>query len=203
MAYVPLAALAAILLMIAWGMSEVERFVALLRMPVGERGVLILTFLLTVLVDLTVAIGVGVTIASLLFMARMSETVTVATIRADESEDAAQRDRLPDDVEVFRIAGPFFFGVAGELLDALKRIGRLPRALILRMELVPYLDASGVAALQEFVAQARAAHTMVIVSGVQSQPFRLLKRSGLGRSSGAVRYARDYDAALVLAGERG
>ena len=199
MAYVPLAALAAILLMIAWGMSEAERFIALLRMPIGERGVLILTFLLTVLVDLTVAIGVGITIASLLFMARMSETVTVTATRIDE--DAAQRDGLPEDVEVFRIAGPFFFGVAGELLDALKRIGRLPRAIILRMELVPYLDASGVAALQEFVRQARADGTMVILSGAQSQPFRLLKRSGLGRSSGLVRHARRYDAALVLAGK--
>lgn len=201
MAYVPLAALAAILLMIAWGMSEAERFIALLRMPIGERGVLILTFLLTVLVDLTVAIGVGITIASLLFMARMSETVTVTATRIDESEDAAQRDGLPEDVEVFRIAGPFFFGVAGDLLDALKRIGRLPRAIILRMELVPYLDASGVAALQEFVRQARADGTMVILSGAQSQPFRLLKRSGLGRSSGLVRHARRYDAALVLAGK--
>lgn len=199
MAYVPLAALAAVLLMIAWGMSEAERFVALLRMPIGERGVLILTFLLTVLVDLTVAIGVGVTIASLLFMARMSETVTVTATRIDESEDAAQRDRLPEDVEVFRIAGPFFFGVAGELLDALKRIGRLPRVIILRLELVPYLDASGVAALREFIAQARADGTVVILSEARSQPFRLLKRSGLGRSTGVVRHARNYDAALVLA----
>jgi SulP family sulfate permease len=201
MAYVPLAALAAILLMIAWGMSEAERLVALLRMPIGERGVLILTFLLTVLVDLTVAIGVGVTLASLLFMARMTEMVTVTATRIDESEDPAQREGLPEDVEVFRITGPFFFGVAGELLDALKRIGRLPRAIILRLELVPYLDASGVAALEEFVAQARADGTEVILSGVQSQPFRLLKRSGLGRSSAVVRHARSYEAALALAVE--
>lgn len=203
MAFVPMAALAAILLMIAWGMSEVERFIALLRMPIGERGVLILTFLLTVLVDLTVAIGVGVTIASLLFMARMSETVTVTATRADESEDAAQRDDLPEDVEVFRIAGPFFFGVAGELLDALKRMGRMPRTIILRMELVPYLDASGAAALQEFVAQAHSDGTQVILSGAQSQPFRLLKRSGLGRSSGAVRHAKDYATALGVAAKKG
>ena len=197
--YVPMAALAAILLMVAWGMSEAERFVALLRMPIGERGVLVLTFLLTVLVDLTVAIGVGVTIASLLFMARMSERVSVETDLPDESEDARQRERLPDGVEVFRINGPFFFGVAGQLLDAFKRIGRMPKAVILRMELVPYLDSSGAIALREFVIQARARRTQVILCGVQSQPFRLLKRSGLGRSSGDVRHARDYDAALELA----
>lgn len=199
MAYVPMAALAAILLMIAWGMSERERFIALLRMPIGERGVLLLTFVLTVMVDLTVAIGVGITLASLLFMARMSETVTVTATRMDESEDAMQRDALPDDVEVFRISGPFFFGVAGELLDALKRIGQMPRAIILRMELVPYLDASGVAALREFVTQARIDDTRVILAGAQGQPFRLLKRSGLGRSGKAVLHARDFGAAVALA----
>lgn len=198
MAFVPMAVLAAILLMIAWGMSEAERFVALLRMPIGERAVLALTFALTVLVDLTVAIGVGVTAASLLFMARMSEAVGVTTDRED-SEDAAQRERLPADVEVFRITGPFFFGVAGELLDALKRVGRRPRTIILRMELVPYLDASGVAAVREFVAQARGNGTWVILSGVRGQPFRLLKRAGLGRSTGTVSHASDYAGALDLA----
>jgi SulP family sulfate permease len=200
MAFVPMAVLAAILLMIAWGMSEAERFIALLRMPIGERAILVLTFALTVLVDLTVAIGVGVTLASLLFMARMSEAVSVTTDR-EESEDGTQRERLPADVEVFRITGPFFFGVAGELLDALKRIGRMPRAIILRMELVPYLDASGVAAVREFVAQARVSGTQVILSGVHGQPFRLLKRGGLGRSNSAVLHARDYQGALDLVSE--
>jgi SulP family sulfate permease len=183
--------------MIAWGMSEAERFIALLRMPIGERAILVLTFALTILVDLTVAIGVGVTLASLLFMARMSEAVSVTTDR-DESEDAAQREHLPAEVEVFRITGPFFFGVAGELLDALKRIGRVPRAIILRLELVPYLDASGVAALREFVHQAHGNGTQVILSGVQGQPFRLLKRGGLGRSAGKVTHVRDYQGALGL-----
>jgi SulP family sulfate permease len=197
MAYVPLAALAAILLMIAWGMSEAERFVALLRMPIGERAVLVLTFALTVLVDLSVAIGAGVTLASLLFMARMSEAAGV-TAESGESEDAAQRARLPADVEVFRFSGPFFFGVAGELLDGLKRIGRMPRAIILRMELVPYLDASGLAALRELVAQARSNGTRLILAGVQGQPFRLLKRGGLGRSTRKVTYTRTYEDALEL-----
>jgi SulP family sulfate permease len=192
-----MAVLAAILLMVAWGMSEVGRFMTLLRMPMGERGVLILTFLLTVFVDLTVAIAVGVTLASLLFVARMSEMVTLTSGHVDETEDAGQRDRLPADVEVFRITGPFFFGVAGELLDALKRIGRTPRSIILRLELVPYLDASGAAAIAEFVAQAKGGETDVVFAGVRSQPFRILKRHGLGRSGRAVRYARDFDAALA------
>src|SRR3546814_10246699 len=116
-------------------------------MPNSDRAVVLLTFGLTVLVDLTVAIGVGVTVASLLFMARMAESVDIdASRRQDidrDSEDLDQRDALPDGVEVFRITGPFFFGVAGELLNPLRRVGQSPTVIILRMRLVPLLDASG------------------------------------------------------------
>ncbi|MCX8476297.1 MAG: SulP family inorganic anion transporter [Sphingomonas sp.] len=206
MAYVPMAALAAILFMVAWGMSEHRRFFALLRMPNGDRSVLLLTFGLTVLVDLTVAIGVGVTVASLLFMARMSETVRVdaqgrlLTDGDEEAEEIGQRDALPPGVEVFRIDGPFFFGVAGELLDALRRIGQSPRVIILRMRRVPFLDASGVTAVVEFVHQASAAGAQVIVSGAASQPRTMLARTGLGSAdSHLVHYAVDYAEALGIA----
>ena len=205
MAYVPMAALAAILFMVASGMSEYERFVSLLRMPNGDRAVLLLTFGLTVLVDLTVAIGVGVTIASLLFMMRMSESVAVeqgAAIQLDpelDDEDRDQRDALPEGVEVFRINGPFFFGVAGELLDTLRRVGRRPRAVILRMRLVPFLDASGLAAVAEFVKQAEISGARVILSGVQPQPLDMLERADLGPRSAKIEYAADYPAAIRLA----
>nr|WP_243855630.1 SulP family inorganic anion transporter [Sphingobium vermicomposti] len=203
MAYVPMAALAAILFMVAWGMSEYKRFLALLRMPNGDRAVLLLTFGLTVLVDLTVAIGVGVTVASLLFMARMAEAVEVDTsgkIDPDlDSEDMHQRDTLPAGVEVFRINGPFFFGVAGELLDTLRRVGASPKSIILRMRLVPLLDASGVQALEEFVGQARVSGSKVILSGVQPQPRSMLERVHLGSASGKVFYAADYASAQAMA----
>ena len=205
MAYVPMAALAAILFMVASGMSEYERFLSLLKMPNGDRVVLLLTFGLTVLVDLTVAIGVGVTIASLLFMMRMSESVAVEQgtgIEVDpelDDEDRGQRDVLPEGVEVFRINGPFFFGVAGELLDTLRRVGRRPRAVILRMRLVPFLDASGLAAVAEFVKQAEISGARVILSGVQRQPLDMLERADLGPQSGKIEYAADYPAAIRLA----
>ncbi|MGV7123061.1 MULTISPECIES: SulP family inorganic anion transporter [unclassified Sphingopyxis] len=203
MAYVPMAALAAILFMVAWGMSEYQRFLALLRMPNSDRAVLLITFGLTVLVDLTVAIAVGVTLASLLFMARMAEAVEVdRSGRRDaelDAEDLDQRDDLPPGVEVFRIAGPFFFGVAGELLDTLRRVGQSPRVIILRMRLVPLLDASGAQALQEFVEQARLAGARVIVSGVQPQPRAMLGRIGLGEAAGRIAYAADYADAQALA----
>lgn len=203
MAFVPMAALAAILFMVAWGMSEYKRFLGLLRMPNGDRSVLLLTFGLTVLVDLTVAIGVGVTLASLLFMARMAEAVEVDTSSKKDtdldSEDVHQRDSLPDGVEVFRINGPFFFGVAGELLDTLRRLGEPPKAIILRMRLVPLLDASGLRTLEEFIEQARAAGARVILSGVQPQPRSMLERVHLSEGSGKIFYAADYASAQSLA----
>ena len=205
MAYVPMAALAAILFMVAWGMSEYQRFLALLRMPNSDRAVLLLTFGLTVLVDLTVAIAVGVTLASLPFMARMAETVEVdGSGKRDpelDAEDLDQRDDLPPGVEVFRIAGPFFFGVAGELLDTLRRLGQSPRVIILRLRLMPLLDASGAQALEEFVEQARLAGAEIILSGVQPQPRSMLDRVGLGETSMKLSYAADYARAQSLAAE--
>jgi sulfate permease, SulP family len=173
--HVPMAALAAVLLVVAWGMSEVERFKTLLQMEAGDRALLLLTFGLTVLVDLTVAIGVGITLASLLFMARMSDT---AGLLPDELslDDPTQRASLPKGVEVFRFAGPMFFGVAREMLDALRRIGRSPNTIILRMELVPYIDSSGAGALEAFVRQAHGEGTNLILCDLREQPAVLLAK---------------------------
>ncbi|MCB2072796.1 MAG: STAS domain-containing protein [Novosphingobium sp.] len=184
-AYVPMPALAAILLLVAWGMSEIDRFRMLLRMDAGERALLLLTFGLTVLVDLTVAIGVGVTLASLLFMARMSESTGV--LGDDASlEDPGQRSALPEGVEVFRISGPMFFGVAGDMLDALNRIGSAPRAIILRLDRVPYMDSSGVNVLQTFVHQANSRGTRVVLCDMPRQVWATLARTS-PRFAGAER----------------
>ena len=201
MAFVPMAVLAALLFVVAWGMSEAKRFMLLLRMPVGERAVLVVTFLLTILVDLTVAIGVGVTLASLMFMAKMSERGGVAADEDDQGEDLAQRDRLPPGVEVFRINGPFFFDVAGELLEALKRIGQPPKTIILRLELVPFLDSSGAISLAEFLVHAKAVGICVILSGMTAEVRDVLVRVGKGRADQEMISAVDYDAALALAAQ--
>jgi len=191
--HVPMAALAAILLVVAWGMSEVERFKTLLQMEAGDRALLLLTFGLTVLVDLTVAIGVGVTLASLLFMARMSDT---AGLLPDELslDDPTQRASLPKGVEVFRFAGPMFFGVAREMLDTLRRTGRSPNTIILRMELVPYIDSSGASALEAFVRQAHGEGTKLILCDLREQPAVLLAKIW-PRFTGAER-APTFQAAL-------
>ena len=199
MAFVPMAALAAILFMVAWGMSEHRHFLGYLRMPNGDRAVLLLTFGLTILVDLTVAIGVGVTLASLLFMARMSATVEIGVEHEGEGEDIHQRDAVPPDVEVFRLSGPFFFGVVGGLMDTFRSMGRHPRIIILRMRLVPMIDASGATALEAFVDQASRSGTKIILSGIQAQPKAMLERVHLGSEDSRVSFADDFPAALRAA----
>jgi SulP family sulfate permease len=205
MAFVPMAALAAILFTVALGMSEYRRFAQLLRMPGGDRTVLLLTFALTVLVDLTTAIAVGVTLASLLFMMRMSEAVQVEGRSAIEAspdlddDGIRQREGLPPGVEVFRIAGPFFFGVAGDLLETLRTLGQRPRVVILRMRRMPFLDASGAAALDQFAAQAASDGIRVIFSGVQPPAMAVLANAGLGPESARVEHALDYPSAIALA----
>jgi sulfate permease, SulP family len=192
-AHVPMAALAAILLVVAWGMSEAERFKSLLRMDAGERALLLLTFGLTVLVDLTVAIGVGVTLASLLFLARMSETAGL--LPAELSiDDPAQRAALPKGVEVFRFAGPMFFGVAREMLDAVLRSGRKPKVIILRMDQVPYMDSSGASALEAFARQAHSEGTWLILCDLREQPAAFLAR--LGPQIPGAQRAATFQAAL-------
>jgi SulP family sulfate permease len=145
------------------------------RTDAGERGILLLTFLLTVFVDLTVAIGVGVTLAALLFMRRMSETAGLVAI--DVAEEPQLREALPERVEVFRFTGPLFFGVASEMLEALRRMGQRPRAIIVRMERVPYVDATGANALATFVRQARNNGTDVWLCGLQREPREFLSRT--------------------------
>ena len=190
--FVPMSTLAAVLLMVAWGMSEVDRFRALLRSDPGERALLLLTFALTILVDLTVAIGVGVTLAALLFMRRMSEHAGLVPV--DPDEEPEQRDHLPAGVEVLRFTGPIFFGVASELIEALRRIGQRPRAIVLRMEQVPYIDATGASALETFVRQATRGGTEVWLCGMQRQPLDFLAR--LEPAFAGARRSLTYNGAL-------
>jgi SulP family sulfate permease len=197
LALVPMTALAAVLLMVAWGMSEYDRFVALVRTDAGERALLLLTFLLTVFVDLTVAIGVGVTLAALLFMMRMSETAGLVAMNAEEEPDL--REKLPDGVEVFRFTGPIFFGVASEMLEGLRRAGERPRAIVLRMDEVPYIDATGANALATFTRQATHTGTEVWLAGLNEQPKQFLARFE-PRFAGARR-ASSWPAALKRLGK--
>lgn len=204
--YVPMAALAAILFMVAWAMSESHRFTGTLKDGGHDRIVLLLTFFLTVFVDLTVAIGVGVSLACLLFMVKISEGVEMetglsrnaTTIFSSEAFDEDQREGLPEGVEVFRISGPVFFGVSAQLIEIFKRIGNPPKILIIRMRYVPFLDASGVQVLEDVAARCQKSSTILIFSHVQSAPRSLMERHGLVDNGQTIFFAENYPVALAL-----
>jgi SulP family sulfate permease len=207
--FVPLASLGAVLVIVAWNMSEVHKFRHLMRAPVGDRAVLLLTFGLTVMVDLTVAIEVGVVLAAILFMHRMAAVVSVQQgfqlIEEDVDDfarprtDYTQREALPIDVEVFQLRGPLFFGSARRLADVLDTISTPPRVFILRMREVPMIDASGVAALGDFVKRCTAHGTAVIAAGVQPSLRAVLSSMGFDGSQPSLRFADSFEAALAAA----
>lgn len=207
MGYVPLAALAAVLVIVAWNMSEIEQFKHLLRGHWGDRLVLLITFALTVAFDLTLAIEVGVVLAAFVFMHRMSELVSVQSAGAalddlddpDRPEEPDQRDQLPAGVAAFRIAGPLFFAAANRLDEVLDLMPVPPRVFILRMRLVPMIDASGVHALKQFLARCRKHGTAVILSGVQAQPHGVLLSQGLAEVDNLLGFAPDFETALAWA----
>ncbi|HET7707101.1 MAG TPA: sulfate permease, partial [Thermoanaerobaculia bacterium] len=190
-AMVPLAALAAILVVVAFHMSEWQSFAGLLRAPRSDLVVLLITFGLTIFVDLTVAVQVGIVAAALLFMRRMAEITNIEGLTAeansedpDEITQVRKRKRIlhgreiPPGVEVYEVNGPFFFGVADKLKDVMSELGRPPRVFILRMRNVPAIDATGIHALDQLVKKSRHEGTTVFFTEVREQPARALERSG-------------------------
>jgi SulP family sulfate permease len=201
MVYVPLPVLAALLLVVAWNMAEVHRFKQLLRAPLGDRSVLLVTFALTVAVDLTIAIEVGVVLAALVFMHRMGESVSVQSLTdtGDDEEDLHIRERLPAGVEMCRFRGPLFFAVADRLDRILDPIREPPRVFILRMRQVPLVDASGVTALEAFLDRCQRMGAAVILSGLEGQPRQILRQMDFGRHPNLLGLASSFDEALAMA----
>lgn len=209
MRYVPLAALAAVLLMVAWNMSEVERFHHLMRSSWGDRLVLLVTFVLTVMFDLTVAIEVGLVLAAFVFMNRMSRSFEMEHDLADaeasiaeEEPDAAgsvQRAQLPKYVEAYRLSGPLFFAAVNRLDDVLDQLPHGTRIFILRMRLVPIVDASGETALEQLLHRCQRRGVKVIFSGLQAQPRRLITDMRLIQHPALLGLARDFPAAVEMA----
>ena len=201
MRYVPLAALAAVLLVVAWNMSEVESFRNTMSAPKGDRLVLLLTFFLTVFVDLTVAIQIGIVVAAFVFMFRMAEAVEVsaATLPAQDENGDDQRARLPKGVEVYRISGPLFFGTTNRLDNLLDQFTAAPKVFILRMSRVPIIDASGVHALQKLAERCHRKGIALVVSGLQEQPNRVLARMQTHDRPAELHLAPDFEQALKFA----
>ena len=207
-AMVPLAALAAILVVVAYHMSEWRSFAGLLRAPKSDIVVLILTFGLTVFVDLTVAVQVGIVMASLLFMKRMSDLTQiegVSTELRDASEDPSEitsTKRFPPGVVVYEVNGPFFFGVADKLKDVLGEIAKPPRVFILRMRNTPAIDATAIHALEQMARKTRHQGTVLILCEMRPQPLRAIVRARLLEEIGGRRnLAKTLDIALERARE--
>src|SRR5438270_528804 len=216
-AMVPLCALAAILVVVAYHMSEWRSFAGLLRAPRSDLVVLILTFALTIFVDLTVAVQVGIVVAALLFMKRMSDMTYVEGV-SDEIRDAnedpgeitqSRRGKrfvsgheIPAEVEVYEVNGPFFFGAADKIKAVLTEIAKPPKVFILRMRNVPAIDATGIHAIEQMVKKCRHDGTTMILTEIRQQPLRAIVRARkLELFGGRQNLAKSLDVALERAAQ--
>jgi SulP family sulfate permease len=183
---IPLATLAAILLMVAWNMSELDHFRWILRSPRSDITVLLTTFGLTVLTDLTIAVMVGMVLASMLFMKRMADISGVGSLGASENDEEAPPDlpSLPPGVEAYEVFGSLFFGSADRVRDTLAGLERPPAVFILRMRHVLCVDATGLHALMELHEKCRRGGTQLVLSGVHTQPLMAMTRAGLDKVIG-------------------
>jgi SulP family sulfate permease len=207
---IPMATLAGILVVVAYNMSEWRVFGRLLRGPRSDVLVLLTTFVLTVAVDLSVAIQAGVVLAALLFMRRMADVTQVKPIRdilAYETEEGLEAvNRVPDltiphDVEVFEINGSFCFGAATKFTETLLSMRTRPRVVILRMRHVLAMDATGLHALEDVAARLRRSGTAIVLSGVHAQPLVALERSGGRERIGPENLVSTFGEALDRARE--
>jgi SulP family sulfate permease len=188
-ALVPMATLAGILMLVAYQMSEWRVFRSELRGPREDAAVLVSTFLLTVIVDLTVAIAVGMVLAAFLFMKRMAEATNVSAVTRELRSDgddttytapgAISQRTIPQRVEVFEISGAFFFGAAEAFKEALGQIAGRPWVIVIRMRDVSLLDSSGLHALTEVVRRFRRDRTLVLLAEVHAQPLAVIESSEL------------------------
>ena len=185
---IPMAVLAAILAVVAWHMSEWRTFLAECRgAPRSDVAVMLVTFGLTVLVDLTMAIEVGMVLAAFLFMKRMAEVTNISVVSRDMGDEpegvtdanALYRRQIPPRVQVYEINGPFFFGAAETFKNTVGIVAEPPRVLILRLRNVPAIDSTAIRALRELLHRSRAQGTLVLLSDVHAQPLVALGRAFL------------------------
>ena len=204
-AMIPMATLAAILIVVAYNMSEWREFSHLLKSPRGDVAVLLATFFLTVFIELTVAIQVGILLAAFLFLQKMStEThVDVITDNLKEDEESEGRDMssivIPAGVEVFEIYGSLFFGAVRQFKESIRVVATKPKVLILRMRQVPTIDASGIHVLEELVNEAKENGQLLIFSAVSRNVYRVMRKSGFVDHVGRKNFAADIFAALEVA----
>lgn len=203
---IPISCLAGILVVVSYNMSEWRSFVSIVKSSRNDGIVLLATFFLTVLVDLTTAIEIGMVLAAFLFMRRMIQISNVEVVTTELSEEADADDpkaihkyELPKGVEVFEVKGPFFFGAAYKFKESMVFIEKAPKVLIIRMRHVPVIDATGLHILEGVFNEAKNAGTVLVISGIQKEVFREFYTSGLLRKVGRENVFTVIEDALVRA----
>ena len=207
--YIPMACLAGVLVVVSYGMSGWRSFLAMMRNPKSDVTVLLLTFFLTIIFDLTIAIEVGLICACLLFMRRMAETTEVRAIidEIDLNEDADMEKgnlehlTIPEHVEVYEINGPYFFGAGNRFEDIMARYGQRPKVRIIRMRKVPFIDSTGLHNLENLCLMSQKEGIIIVLSGVNPKVESVLKNNGFNQLLGEENICNHIDLALARAKE--
>ena len=207
--YIPMACLAGVLVVVSYGMSGWRSFLAMLRNPKSDVTVLLLTFFLTIIFDLTIAIEVGLVCACLLFMRRMAETTDVHAVldEIDLNEDADMEKgnlehlTIPNDVEVYEINGPYFFGAGNRFEDIMARYGGRPKVRIIRMRKVPFIDSTGLHNLENLCLMSQKEGITIVLSGVNPKVEEVLKRNNFSDLLDEANICNHIDLALARAKE--
>lgn len=203
---IPMACLAGVLVIVAYNMSEWRTFKALLKNPKSDITVLLITFFLTVIFDLTIAIEVGLIIACLLFMRRVAETTDIQVLtdeivpsQGDDSELHEEALLVPKDVEVYEINGPYFFGIANRFEETMISISNRPKVRIIRMRKVPFIDSTGLHNLTNLCKTSRKESIIIILSGVNEKVYEVLQKNGFNELLGKENICENIYLALERA----
>lgn len=206
--YIPMACLAGVLVVVSYNMSEWRTFRALMKNPKSDIAVLLITFFLTVIFDLTIAIEVGLVIACLLFMRRVAETTEISFITDEidpnEELDIAVHEEhlvIPSGVEVYEIDGPYFFGIANKFEEQMVQMGDRPKVRIIRMRKVPFIDSTGIHNLTNLCRMSKKEKITVVLSGVNEKVHQVLQKSGFYELLGEENICDNINAALERANE--
>ena len=203
--YVPMAVLAAILVMVAWNMGEWGEVPDLLKLSLADIAVWIVTFGLTVLADLTVAVEVGMVLATALFIRKVVQTTTVTEVTDEDVADGRvhvlQDKQIPEYVAIFRIHGPFLFGATEKLEEIIARLPELPPIVIVRLRNMTAIDATGLRALEDLSDRMRASGRTLLLCGAREQPRRLMTQAEFDRHVGAENLCDNIQHALTRAGQ--
>jgi SulP family sulfate permease len=206
--YIPMACLAGVLVVVSYNMSEWRTFRALLKNPKSDITVLLITFFLTVIFDLTIAIEVGLVIACLLFMRRVAETTEISVITDEinpnqELDIAVNEESLivPKGVEVYEINGPYFFGIANKFEEQMVQLGDRPKVRIIRMRKVPFIDSTGIHNLTNLCKMSKKERVTIVLSGVNEKVHHVLEKSGFYELLGEENICENINVAIDRANQ--